>query len=78
MKTSPSSFLQCYGRQLKIQGMLWLGIVAEISLMALLVREVQPLPEPPMAAWNVPAPATGPASFASPASLLAQGTTSLR
>lgn len=54
MNTSHPGYALFSRRQLKIQGLLWLGILAEISLMALLVREVRPGPVPPASAWDHP------------------------
>ena len=59
-------------RQLKIQGLLWLGIAAELSLMALLVREVRPRPLPPATGLNHQELLAGGALPASATPLLAQ------
>lgn len=74
MNASTPLPLLCSRRQLKIQGMLWLCIVAEISLMALLVRGVRSSPLLTASAANHPDAVTAKAFPAAPAPLL----TSLR
>jgi hypothetical protein len=72
MNSTQANLLPFSRRQLKMQGLLWLGIAAEISLMALLVREVRPGPLPPGSDLSYAETVAGAAFTDSAAPLLAQ------